>query len=99
MVDHVHLRDVRGEDLDLSPTTAQVHQHAVWEGTKADSEMCPTQLHLLTRSYKRAFVKQDFSLTSGINALGMLTSHLLCKNLQSLAKDPNAHSLKSLSLD
>lgn len=48
VVDHVHLRDVRGEDLDLGPTTAQVHQHAAWEGTKADSEMCPTLLHLLT---------------------------------------------------
>lgn len=49
MVNDVHLRDVRGEDLDLSPTTAQVHQSAVWETTKADSEMCPTQLHVLTR--------------------------------------------------
>lgn len=49
VVNDVHLRDVRGEDLDLSPTTAQVYQRAVWETTKADSEMCPTQLHVLTR--------------------------------------------------
>lgn len=30
MVNHVHLRDIRSKDLDLSPTSAQVHQDPIW---------------------------------------------------------------------
>lgn len=48
VVNHVHLRDVRREDLDLSPATAQVHQHPAREEITPGFETGPTQLHLST---------------------------------------------------
>lgn len=49
VVNHVHLRDVRSEDLDLGPATAQVHQRPAREEITPGSETGPTQLHLSTR--------------------------------------------------
>lgn len=35
VVNHMHLRDIRSKDLDLSPASAQVHQDPMWrEPTK-----------------------------------------------------------------
>ena len=46
VVNHVHLRDVRSEDLDLGPRTAQVNQYPAQEGIRPDSDMCLAQLYL-----------------------------------------------------
>ena len=36
MVNHVHLRDIRGEDLDLGPSAAQVDQDPVGQVVRGE---------------------------------------------------------------
>ena len=52
MINHVHLRDIRGEDLDLGPPAAQVDQDPAWGGESDQTDLSPAQLHLPTGVYK-----------------------------------------------
>ena len=85
MVNHVHLRDIRGEDLDLGPPTAQVDQDPVSGGNQ--TRLTSAQPNF---TCPQGFINTGFHLTDRCTLLTQVKTPCSANSYSWLTNNPNA---------
>lgn len=84
MVNHVHLRDIRGEDLDLGAPAAQVDQDPAWGDQTRLTCAQPTL------SCPQTLINTGFQLTDRRTLLTQVKTPCSENSYSWLANNPNA---------